>query len=314
MKILELRILPPIAIGRLGASEIPLEAYDLKVSEDSPLGFRQIVPEKSLEIQKDGTVKRNTPTEIQFKDASSILDKEGKARPVAPFLEVFAITDQQPDVLVPLTLDLLKEAGCSVKDISWNVELGNIKLFRRTFNEADKIEAKVLIEGEKHEAVAVEGHCDNFIKGKTLPLGTIQFIRPNEEFPAIRLRYTPAAGLVYGAKKTRQLDESGKEEADPVYEHAEKAGYDFLLYKEEGDWLGYCEDSNSKNSPEFTNPAMIFAGYDSDDGNKRFSWGYVDDECDGFVEVHLKVNDQVLTARAHTGAGLPLLQIACPFV
>ena len=35
--------------------------------------------------------------------------RAGKIRPVAPFLEVFAVTDK--DKLVPLTVDLLQAAG-----------------------------------------------------------------------------------------------------------------------------------------------------------------------------------------------------------
>ena len=50
MSLLELRILPPLAIARLGASEHPLENYDLKDSQESGPGFRKIVPAETLDL------------------------------------------------------------------------------------------------------------------------------------------------------------------------------------------------------------------------------------------------------------------------
>ena len=48
MSILELRILPPLAIGRLGSSSEPLENYELVVKD--PLGHRIIEPAETLRI------------------------------------------------------------------------------------------------------------------------------------------------------------------------------------------------------------------------------------------------------------------------
>jgi hypothetical protein len=82
MKILELRILPPLAVARLGASETPLECYSLEPDESDPLGFRRIVPEETLELDPEGMeiVRAYVPDEIRFRDGDRI-------RPVAPFLE-----------------------------------------------------------------------------------------------------------------------------------------------------------------------------------------------------------------------------------
>ena len=41
MTIKELRILPPLAIGRLGSAPEPLDNYELEVPEKDPLGFRR---------------------------------------------------------------------------------------------------------------------------------------------------------------------------------------------------------------------------------------------------------------------------------
>lgn len=304
MKIIDIRILPPIAIGRLGSSEIPMDAFNLKVLDKKPLDFRKIIPKESLNVHpKTGKIKSYKPRKIVFKDAKNIDVKNGKVRPVAPFLEVFAITDENPDMLVPLTTDLLKAAGLKLSDISWHVDVGNIKLYRRTQNVDDKINAEIK-NITTHGRMPLEGKCKNFRKGKTLPLGHIQFIQPTKEFPEIRLRYTPGPGKVYGTTTTRIESEGAKPTADPVYAHY---GEDFLVYSEKGSWFGY-EEGNQKR-PILTNPGAIFAGYDSTDkdGNYiRVSWGYLDDECDGFASVHLKNADgKTLKARAHISAGPP---------
>jgi hypothetical protein len=297
MKIIELRILPPIAIGRLGESETPLAAYNLELSKNKPLDYRTIVPEKTFTVDsKTGIIKASKPSKVVFKNASSINDKSGKVLPVAPFLEVFALTDKSPDQLVPLTLALLQEAGLTLKDISWDVEVGNMKLFRRTTDENDKIGTKVT-EIKTHESIPLLAECKNFLPGKKLPLGTVQFIQPTAEYPEIRLRYTPAGGHVYGTSLKRATGPKTEEE-DPVINSEDK-----IIYKKEGKWFGYSESGTSK--PFYTNPAQLFAGYNLSDGT-RVSWGYLDDECDGHVKVTLHLSKtKVLSAKAHISAGPP---------
>src|SRR5690606_32124891 len=101
-------------------------------------------------------------------------------------LEVFALIETGN--LVPLTLDLLKEEGLSLGALSWSVEVGNIKVFRRTGDPNDKIRAS-LSGIRDHQSHPLLGKCANFLPGKTLPLGEVRFIRPTPEFPQIRLRY-----------------------------------------------------------------------------------------------------------------------------
>jgi hypothetical protein len=298
MKILELRILPPIAIGRLGESDKPLAAYDLELSREKPLDFRKIVPQETFEVDPlTGEIQMHLPSKIRFKDALTLADKTGKAHPVAPFLEVFAITDKKPDELVPVTEELLKKAGCTLDDISWDVQVGNIKIFRRTADKNDKMFA-VINDIKSHELKPLLGQCNNFIDGKTLPLGTIQFIKPTSDFPELRLRFTPAAGKVYGSSLKRF--NGTKEVDDPIFKGRPEA----VLYDiHKGKWHGYSEGSSP--NPLYTNPAQIFAGYATADGS-QVSWGYLDDECDGFVNVKLRVSaSETLSAKAHISAGPP---------
>jgi hypothetical protein len=134
------------------------------------------------------------------------------------------------------------------------------------------------------------------VAGKVLPLGTVRFIKPTPQFPALRMRFTPAAGKVYGASHTRRISRTA-EQADPVIAE--------ILYDKAGPWLGYRESTDKRIMPRLTNPASIYAGWD--DGDDHVSWGYIDDECDGIVGVELELpgGSPPLTAFARIGAGPP---------
>src|SRR5690349_20201492 len=112
--ITELRILPPLAIGRLGSSPNPLENYELKIPEDNPLSFRELIPAESLAVDEvTGEItKPYVPKKVLFRDGDKI-------RPVAPFFEVFARVGSGE--LEPLTVDLLKKHKLNPSDIKWTV-------------------------------------------------------------------------------------------------------------------------------------------------------------------------------------------------
>jgi len=111
------------------------------------------------------------------------------------------------------------------------------------------------------------------------------------------LRFTPATGKVYGASRERHSS-APSVEPDPVINSDDLVLYD--AKRKTATWHGYAES----NGPTLTNPGAIFAGYDTPDAH--VSWGYLDDECDGFVTVTLEVGrGKVLSAHAHLGAGPP---------
>jgi hypothetical protein len=296
MKILELRILPPLAIARLGSSPNPLDNFEQELPADG-LGFRSVKPAETLYVdEKSGEIRdAHTPDVIVFRDGEHI-------RPVAPFLEVYARTDD--DTLVPLTRDLLRANGIKPEDVKWTVEVGNIKAFRRTRNPGDKALAKVSF--CDHAVHRLDATADNFLPKKVLPLGSVRYITPNDRFPGIRLRFTPAAGLVYGASDHRFEMEHGQKVSKP-----DKIIGDRIIYnkkkKTEGkqSWYGYLDPGTSTfTDPLVTNPGAIHAGYDAGDG--QVSWGYLDDECDGIVTVELKLDQhRTLSAFSRIGAGPP---------
>src|SRR5271166_2313508 len=210
MAISELRILPPFAIARFGSSENPLDAYELEPpGDDEPLGFRRIVPKKTLRVDKEsGAIVEDTPPKyVRFRDGDKI-------RPVAPFLEVFARTSE--DTLEPLTLDLLASEGLGEDAVYWAVEVANLKVFRQTGDEKDKVLASER-KFNDHRIHALRGGCRNFLDDKCIPFGSVRYILPTPAFPQIRLRFTPAAGKVYGASITRFDWAQKKAVKDPVF-------------------------------------------------------------------------------------------------
>lgn len=286
-KIIELRILPPFAIARLGSSPEPMDNYDLNIED--PIGRRQIQAAETLLINREtGDVKaKRPPFEVRFRD------EKHRIRPIAPFLEVWARFDGETE-LVPLTTKLLSSIKLAPDDVKWKVHVANIKAYRRTGDLNDRIEAETALFSD-HAAHELLGRCNNFFEGKTIPLGSAQYVKPSKEFPEIRLRFTPAAGCVYGPPP------DPGEEDDP---NIKDAVYD----PEKGRWKGYFDPTDVKKDPlgvrKATNPAQIYAGKLTDDGN-QISYGYLDDECDGIVEVELEVEGTRLTAHARVAAGPP---------
>jgi hypothetical protein len=291
LTIKELRILPPFAIGRLGSASEPMDNYsfdlDIDPASEEPLGYRQIKAEPTLIVNENsGEIESEcTPPTLEFK-------RDGKIRPVAPFLEVFAVTDN--DQLVPLTVDLLGKHDLAVNNVSWQVKVSNRKVVRRTEDEHDLVHAE--IEFSDHEIHPLKGECDNFIpkdispndiipKDPVVNFGSVRFIKPNELFPEIRLRFTPAAGLIYGPNQSS----AALAKKYPGYYQLPD---DRQIYDPaKGSW-SRLDGIDSENQ---TVPPSLFAieppAPSWFNNNTAISRGYLDDACDGFVEVQLTLQD-----------------------
>jgi hypothetical protein len=277
----ELRILPPLAIGRFGGASTPMGNYDAVVDPVRPLGHRTLRPAETLEVDaQTGEIARAfMPERVTFTE-------DGRVRPVAPFLEVWADTGAAE--LEPLTTELLRAEGASPSDLRWRVLAGNLKVYRRTRVDNDRVEADTL-EFSDHAARPLEGRCEHFWPSKVLPLGHVRYIKPSAAHPEIRLRFTPAAGHVYGS--SRSEPGAGPPDDPNVVE---------VLYDaNRGSWLGYSDSGDAT-----TAPAEIYAGRREENG-AWISRGYLDDGCDGIVRVQLTLGDQVLSAAARFGAGPP---------
>jgi len=285
MTLRSLKILPPFAIGRLGSASQPLDNYSIDDNPDQPLGFRRIRGEPTLIVDEaSGAIReQRTPEHVSFKEGDAHI------RPVAPFLEVFAVTDAG-DSLVPLDLGLLRRLDPAPLKIEWRVSVANRKVARRTGDEQDAVHADTGWFSD-HGSHSLKGHSEHFVAGTCIDFGHVRFIAPNDAFPGIRLRFTPARGLIYGPA------------GDPLIP-PERAVYDAA----KGKWLGFS-DADAENQ---TVPPSLYAIKPPAPSwlhhNKAISRGYLDDTCDGFVEVRLtRDGDQPLIARARICAGPPAL-------
>jgi hypothetical protein len=299
----ELRILPPLAIGRFGSSPEPMDNYSLQIVD--PLGFRKIVPAPTLVID-DATgaiTEEVTRREVRFRDS------QRRVRPLAPFLEVWARFDDGGS-LEPLTKAHLADLGLKPSDVQWSVSVANIKAFRRTGDPNDKVRAQVQIASDNtdpdalHRPVPLIGFARNFKPANTplgvmtIPLGTVRYIRPNDQFPEIRLRFTPAAGRVYGTRAGDPLI------VDDVY-----AGITAVPAPPNGPWSVPFAGTwdrywiGAPNSPPVTAPGDIFQGQLL--AGTKVSDGYLDDTCDGIVTVQITVGGTTLSAYARIMSGVP---------
>jgi hypothetical protein len=174
--IVEIRILPPLAIGRLGSSATPLENYTMEIA--NPVGYRSLVPASTLVVNPaTGAVSAKTPASVSFRDAGNI-------KPVCPFLEVWMLLDGAT-ILTPLTLGALKRFGADETSVSWSVEVGNIKAFRRTGDPKDKITASTAAFND-HRIKALTGQCANFKPRKSLPFGSVRYLKIDPRLAGLR--------------------------------------------------------------------------------------------------------------------------------
>jgi hypothetical protein len=313
MRIKALRLLPPLAFARFGsAREEPQPNFEVKINKDNPLGFRDIDPAQTLKVEKDGSVSILSTDERKLKLLAAADDPKAKLaelnkmfrvgnliRPVAPFFELFAILDNAPKKLAPVTPDLLKRCGVDRSAVQWKVHVENRKVFRRTGDRKDIVTARTRWFSH-HDRRWLHGKCAHFIKGKTIDFGYVQFVRPTPTHDLrshLCLRFTPASGKIYGP-------------ARPRHTVSHDAGYVERIYKE-GDWPGFDNEKPDKRKldkrkrrsrgswPHETLPPSLYANRNPPPAapwlnqDRAVSRGYLDDACDGFVCVRIRGRDEL---------------------
>ncbi|VAW66452.1 hypothetical protein MNBD_GAMMA11-3471 [hydrothermal vent metagenome] len=270
-----IRVFPPLAIARLGSSPEPMDNYDLQLPDDTT-GFRKLVPAPSLQVNNGAISGVITPASVQFRDNNN------RIKPVSPFLEVWAILEidgVEDNEFELLTKEHLSDLGLSPSDLSWRTQAGNLKAFRRTGDINDKILADTGA-FSNHQSQTLTGQCQNFKAGKSIPFGSVHYIEPNDNFPEIRLRFVPATGGVFGP------DANDPNTRDDVYDRSV------------GGWDDHVD--GAPGTPLSTAPGGI---YRSD--QRGISNAYLDDACDGIIEVSLTVNGSTLTSFCRISSGPP---------
>ena len=278
-KIQQIVILPPFAIGRFGSAtidhpivgEVPdvMDNYDI---EEGPAdGWRSLTPADTIRIEFQGTAE-NAQASVAGITAGSDLEpqlrfrgNEDRIRPVAPFLEVWALFEGQ-DEYVALTSEHI-----SPSQLEWRVRVANRKASRRTFEDQDTISSDT---GwfNNHSVHNLQGRAENFVDGKFIHQGTTYYPAPHEDVPGLRLRFVPAKGRIYGFEPNTWVTDD-----------------DQIVYDPNGPWATYeRQQSLYPPSPSDT-----------------YNTGHLDDSCDGIVEARLTIEGTVLTASARITVGPP---------
>src|ERR1700730_6580097 len=99
--------------------------------------------------------------------------------------------------------------------------------------------------------------CDRRqLSGKVLPLGNVQYIKPSARFPDVRLRFTPAKGLVNGASDQGiEIDQNGNQFAREDKIVSGRVTYDGA--NKQHKWLG-CRDGKLAKAREGIAAGLVF--------------------------------------------------------
>lgn len=288
----EIRMLPGVTIARLGSSPSPMDNYSTKADGSD---FRDLEPAETLIVNPDSgeITDAVTPQTVRFRDA------RGRIRPVCPFLELWGRFDEDED-LRPVTNQDLEDLNLSTTDVKWSINLGGLKIFRRTGDPADRIMAILSADQlTSHARMELEGKCPNFKTETTkITMGWVQYIRPTDEFPEIRMRFTPPPGLVYGhrvVKKTIRSRDGSLQEIDII--PSERAIYDPM----KGRWDNHS-DGDQPNNPTpraryATSPQEIYAR-----SSRGRQLGYFDDVGDAIISASI---ENIGVAQARIAVGPP---------
>lgn len=322
-RVLDVFLLPPLAIGRVGGSDQPLDAFDW-VRDPSPHADHRttIRPAVSLRIAEDGRAVPHLPATVRFRDA-------GRLRPVAPFFELWARVERpapdDPDpgtpgepaiVEEPVTLGLLRELGASEASVFWRVTIANKKAARRTRHISDSFVARAEIDGgdyERHELLGYSPHVPNVTPlvdpDRPIPLGAAQAVRPQDrvalgvDLSVLRLRVTPARGEVYGPPTAAMGMAST---LPPGFPTARLIGRMHEIVKPANRilnggtaWTTYKWDEPDQKDPQPSD------SYDGAHAGTKVSWGVVDDTGDGLVTAELVAGGQRFVANARVMVGPP---------
>ena len=301
---------PPLAVARLGGSTTPVAAYEWAQSDDPHVeGETSVKPAWTLNVLANGRVSPARPARITFRDGDLI-------RPVAPFLEVWAVTGDDDDVATwkeePLTPALLASNGLALASLTFTVNARNRKAARRTGDDALAFGTfpPVSVRADQIGVVALEGSSPAgasppmIPSGQHIPLGSFRVLRSRPQ-PApdatawassvnvevVRVRFTPAKGFVYGPPQAAATRPDGSRAVDPTRAFLNAAA----------GWAG------AEVVPFFVTPADTYDGAEAAAAPNRLglSAGIIDDTCEVGIEASLRVDQRSLVARANVFVAPP---------
>lgn len=314
-------ITPPIAVARLGGSTTPQNAFNW-VESPNPRssGETTVAPDWSLAVQPDGTVEPFMPKVLQFRDGAMI-------RPVCPFFELWALMGEPGSARetwreTPLTPALLGAQGATLADLVIQVDAQNLKPARRASNRnlrfgtfppvrrrADDNSPAPLLAVSPPGLTAAQRLIP---ANRNIPLGSFQMLKSRPQPAAgaapwvgavnvevIRLRFTPARGLVYGppsAAQPQPVPPIGPN--SPQFRPVDPSR---AFLNQNAGWAGFDAERNPFDPPQDT-----YDGADVDDAGPNPSLGVVDDTCEARIEATLRLpGNRTLAAAANVFVGPP---------
>jgi hypothetical protein len=305
LRIYAISFQPPMAIGRFGGSDTPLDNYTWKSEPDVFGAARTVVtPSVTLVVAENGKVYPTIPAAIRFRDGALL-------RPVAPFFELWGkvgIDGRPPQEAGEMALNLwiLDRAGVEVDNLTYSLTVANRKAARRTGDPSCAYEAQLTVKGydyRRQELLAYSppqpGREPLVLKEHPIRLGWFQVIRPvglaamGVDCSVLRVRFTPGEGKVYGPPTavTGSAPDTGRVHVVVPEENR--------ILNPRSTWARYNSDFGTYDNPD------PFNTYDGADVADNRSWGVVDDSCDGVLEAALVVNGERLSAVARVFTGPP---------
>jgi hypothetical protein len=303
----EIYFLPPLAIARLGASATPLDCFVWQTDKSIHGGNRTTIqPAVSLRVMGDGSLRPFMPNAIQFRDGDLL-------RPVAPFFELWAIVEEGGRCETKqVTVGLLREFGADLDSVKYTMTVANRKAHRRTQSAACAYIARESALGDDHERKALRAisphNADEeplVTRDHPVHLGYFQVIKPIDrkvmgiDLTALRVRFTPATGQVYGPP-TAIAGPASPLPPGQALDRVTLGGrlHDIVpqenrILNDRTKWTKYVMDAKGQEDPQPSD------SYDGANVGDNCSWGVVDDSCDGIIEAQVVIDGvrHVATAR-----------------
>lgn len=309
MQLLEVFLLPPLSIARLGGSDYPLENFSW--SEDNSFhGGKKtvIVPDITLRKRDDFSLESYLPSSLTFRD-------KGKLRPTCPFVEVWVKLQLNSGEIVerPLNFATMKKLGIKLENIKYQIKAANCKISRRTLDPACSFKAyleKSAIDFGHYELKAFSpvrpGDEPLVFKDKAISLGHIEIYRPADEIEngidlsICRLRFIPAKGEVYGPPNAKYGQDV---QTKKIYELVSEKN---RILNQNASYMSYDADFDKYDNPD---PFDTYEGAALDhyakDPKDNLAWGVVDDTCDAIIEVQLNLGGEIFLGMTRVISGPP---------